>query len=107
WRRNEISNFLHRKGVANIKDASARIKPGKDRKLPVVGRIKRFRDRVSAEAPAPSAVISWSFGHAKRRNRPWRGFIADVHEKCQMRPCAVSSRPGRAVVASCRFRRHN
>src|SRR5579864_5429644 len=106
-RRNEVGDLLHGKGIANIKYASARIKPGKNRNLAVVGRIKRFGYRMRAEPASLAAVISWSFGHAKRRKRPWGSFIADVHEECQMRPSAVSSGTRGAMVASRRFRRDN
>src|ERR1700736_587206 len=103
-RRNEIGHLLHGKGVANIKNARARIKPGKDCQLPVVGWIKRFSHCMRSEPPAPAAIVSRVFRHAEGRNGPWRSLNADVEEEGQMRCRTGSIRIRCAVVASRSFR---
>src|ERR1700675_1116646 len=46
---NEVGDLLHGKGIANIKNPRARVKPGKDRQFPVVGGIKRLSYRMCSE----------------------------------------------------------
>src|SRR6266436_59850 len=41
-RGNKIGDLLHGKRIANIKNASPRIKPGKDGQFSIIRRIKRF-----------------------------------------------------------------
>src|SRR5665213_1644524 len=107
WGGYEIGNLLHGKGIANIEYTCARIKPGKNCNLPVVGLIERFGHRVRAKAPSPAAIISRIFRNAESGNGPGRGFIADVHQECQVRPRSVAVRPRGAVIAARRFRWHN
>src|SRR5579864_1793902 len=94
---NEIGDLLHGKGIANIENASPCVEPGKNGNLAIVRGIKRFGLRMSAEAPSPAAIISRIFRHAKRRNGPWCGFVADVHQKRQVRPRAVPVGTRRAM----------
>src|SRR6266436_3612480 len=41
-RRNEIGDLLHGKRIANIKNASPGVEPGKDGQFSIIRRIKRF-----------------------------------------------------------------
>ena len=99
-RGNEIGHLLHGKGVANIKNARACVKPGEDCQLPVVAWIKRFSHCMRSEPSAPAAIISRAFRHAEGRNGPRRSLNADVEEEGQMRRRTRPIRIGCAVVPS-------
>src|SRR6266849_3635276 len=94
-RRNEVGHLLHGEGVANIPNARARVKPGENGKLSVVGRIKRFRGGMRTEPPALPAEISRSLRHAEGRKGPWGSFHSDVQQEAQVRRWTVSIRTRR------------
>src|SRR6266849_9779592 len=99
-RRNEIGHLLYGKGIANIPNPRARVKPGENGKFSVVERIKRFSGGMCPEPPALPAEISRCLRHAEGRKGPGCGFDSDVQQEAQVRRWTVSIRTRRAVLPS-------